>query len=199
VAYTPVWEPLADALKRVMATGISEDEAKIDLCRAVADRKIDLRVRIAASDDAMRGRVFSDGNVGVPPHLAPRELDWVQSRPLNPWWIGPMRGQHYSWLSGENRPIDLIEISVADVGSIFGSPQPESRSVAITRDETAAAKLVRDILKENPHVARQAAFDKCREKYPALTERGFLQRVWPNGRKLANLSPLAPKGRKRKT
>ena len=45
MAYTPDWEAIADALKRVMATGTTEDEAKTDLCRALADRKIDIRVR----------------------------------------------------------------------------------------------------------------------------------------------------------
>jgi hypothetical protein len=55
VAYTPDWEPLADALKRVVDSGISEDEAKPDLCRAVADHKIDVRVRIEKSDPEIGG------------------------------------------------------------------------------------------------------------------------------------------------
>jgi hypothetical protein len=88
VAYTPDWEPLADALKRVMATGASEDEAKLDLCRAVADRKIDFQVRIA-SDYPMRGRVFSDGN-GVLTHqrLGGLEVDhqFVFGRRLSRWF-----------------------------------------------------------------------------------------------------------------
>ena len=66
MAYTPDWELLADALKRVMMSGVGEDQAKADLCRAVSDRKIDVRVRIAATDCVMGGRVFSDGNVDVP-------------------------------------------------------------------------------------------------------------------------------------
>jgi hypothetical protein len=66
VAYTPDWEPLADALKRVMATGVSEDEAKLDLCRAMADGKINVQVRIAQNDDRFRGQVFSGPNVGYP-------------------------------------------------------------------------------------------------------------------------------------
>jgi hypothetical protein len=115
VAYTPDWERLADALKRVIATGVSEDEAKLDLCHAVADRKIDVRVRIAATDYAMRGRVCSDGNVVVPAHLSPGDLDWVQSRPFAQWPIGPRPGEHYFGFTWENRPLDLIELSTADV------------------------------------------------------------------------------------
>jgi hypothetical protein len=131
VAYTPVWEPLADALKRVMKTGVIEEEAKTDLCRAVADRKIGVQVRIAASDYG-RGRVFSVGNVRVPPHLAPRDLDWVQSRPLAQWAIGPRLGEHYSWIGGwENRPLDLIELSTGDVIRVLcgGNADPRTRRV----------------------------------------------------------------------
>lgn len=116
MAYTPDWEPLADALKRVMATGVSENEAKIGLCHAMADRKINVRVRIAASDYGMRGQVFSDGNVRVPPHLMPGDLDWEQSRPIGQWPIGPKPGEHYHWVHGwENWPIDLLELSTVNV------------------------------------------------------------------------------------
>jgi hypothetical protein len=120
VTYLPNWEPLADALKRVMATGVSEDEAKSDLCHAVADRKIDVRVRIAASDYRMGGRVFAGGNVGVPRHLRPDDLDWLQSRPFAQWPIGPRPGEHYSWIGGwEKRPLDLIEVSTGDVMNVL--------------------------------------------------------------------------------
>lgn len=118
MAYTPDWEAIADALKRVMATGTTEDEAKTDLCRALADRKIDIRVRIAASGYGRQRQVFSDGNVGVPPHLSPNDVDWTQSRPLGPWLIGPKLGEHYSW-NWENRPLDLIEVSTADVIAVL--------------------------------------------------------------------------------
>jgi hypothetical protein len=120
VAYTPDWEPLADALKRVMMSGVGEDQAKADLCRAVSDRKIDVRVRIAATDYVMGGRVFSDGNVGVPPHLKPEDLNWAQSRPFVQWSIGPKLGEHYFWIGGwDKRPLDLIEVSTRDVMSIL--------------------------------------------------------------------------------
>jgi hypothetical protein len=33
------WEPLADAMRRVMLAGITEDEAQLALCRAISNRK----------------------------------------------------------------------------------------------------------------------------------------------------------------
>jgi hypothetical protein len=136
VAYTPDWEPLADALKRVIATGASEDEAKLDLCGAVADQKIRVRVRIAASD-YKRSQVFSGGNVEVPPHLAPGDFDWVLSHPFAQWRIGPKPGQHYAWIEGwKHRPLDLIELSTADVIEILCS----NRSATVRR-ETSTIEL----------------------------------------------------------
>ena len=88
MAYTPDWEPLADALKHVMAAGVDEQDAKTDLCRAIADRKINVRVRIAPTD-TMGGKVFPARNIEVPPHLAPAQFDWTNSRPINRWRIGP--------------------------------------------------------------------------------------------------------------
>jgi hypothetical protein len=96
-----------------MATGASEEEAKTDLCRAVADRKIAVQVRIAGTD-----RVFSGGNVDVPRHLRPGDLDWVQSRPLAQWPIGPRPGQHYFW-NWQERPLDLIELWTRDVMDVL--------------------------------------------------------------------------------
>jgi hypothetical protein len=168
VAYKPDWEPLADAVKRVMAIGITE-EAKIDLCRAVADRKIKVRVRIAASGRSMAGKLFFGGNVGVPAHLGPGDLDWVQSRPLRFWWIGPMLGKHYSW-DGENLPIDLIELSTADVREVLcARGDPDIQPPAVRRVSGAAP--VRDAAP----VAKPG---------PGAKKRGIaegLNELWPNG------------------
>jgi hypothetical protein len=135
VAYIPDWEPLADVL--VMATGITEDEAKADLCRAVADRKIDVRVRIGSSH-SKGGRFFSNGNVGIPSHLRPGDLDWEQSCPLKPWSIGPRLGEHYVWIGGwETVPIDLIELATADVARVLcdANCPNEIRAQNLTRDQ----------------------------------------------------------------
>lgn len=154
MAYTPDWEPLADALKRVMAAGIDEGEAKIDLCRAVADRKIDVRVKIAATERGVRG-LFSDGNVGVPQHLRPDDLDWVHSRPFAKWRIGPRPGEHYGWIGGwENRSLHLIELSTRDLMDVLCSDnQPQAH-------------------RQRSHAKRATATDRAR---------GVINKLYPTG------------------
>jgi hypothetical protein len=158
VAYTPDWEPLADALKRVLATGFSKSEAKLDLCRAMADRKINVRVRIAQDADSFRGRVFSDRNVSVPSHLSPNDLDWSRSRPLRPWPIGPVGPQNYTWIDGwKDRLIDLIELSTSDVSRILcggrgnGTDKKGAHRTPITTvdQETSATRALASHLKKN--------------------------------------------------
>ena len=198
--YIPHWERLGDALKRVMATGASEEEAKIDLCRALADRKIDVRVRIAATNYGRRGQVFSDGNVRVPPHLRPGDLDWTQSRPFAQWTIGPRVGEHYFWIGGwENRPLDFIELSTADVIKILCSGEEEEKSSATARAETDAIKALVPLLKSNPQLKRADAAELCREAGYHFSDRGFQYRVWPAARVQAGLPAKALSGRKRET
>jgi hypothetical protein len=124
VRYTPDWEPLAAALERVPAAGeaagLTEAEAKVDLCGAILDRKIDVRVRIAANNGSMSGQVLEGHNVGRPPDLNPDHFDWPQSRPLRRWPVGPVGPQSYTWLSEwEDRTIDWIKLSTADVAEIL--------------------------------------------------------------------------------
>ena len=200
LAYTPDWEPLVDALKRIIATGVPAEEAKSDLCRAMADKEIGVRVRIAASDDSEGGQVFSKRNVGVPLHLEPRDLDWVQSRPLKPWSIGPTPGEHYYWIGGwEKRPIDLIEVSTADVMEILcgaGLEDQAGRKSAIAGVESAAIRALASHLRKNIGLTRAEAAEWCATNEFNLTGRGFQNRVWPKARAEAGLEAKAPPGRK---
>jgi hypothetical protein len=201
VAYTPDWELIADALKRVIATGVSEDEAKTDLCRAVADGKIDVRVTIAAT-----GQVFFDGNVRVPPHLKPSDFDWVHSRPFAQWLIGPRRGEHYMW-NWSNRPIDLIELSTSDVSRILcgglanatDKKGAHRKTVTTVDQETIAAHALASHLRENRNLTREEAATWCQTQGFNLSRRGFQGRVWPNAREKAVLPRRAPAGRKNKS
>jgi hypothetical protein len=201
MVYTSDWEPLADALRRVMATSPSEAEAKIDLCRAVADRKINVRVKIAASDRDRPGQVFSDGNVGVPAHLKPDDLNWAKSCPFAQWAIGPTPPENYTWIGGwKNRPLALIEVSTADVIAILcGGANKNDKSAAIVAQETAAIKALASHLESNPQLTRAEARAWCETSDYRLNGRGFQYRVWPKARELANLPATASPGRKGKS
>ena len=198
MAYIPDWEPLADALKRVMATGASEEEAKTDLCRAVADGKIRVRVTIATSH-YKRGSVFSGGNVVVPAHLAPRDLDWARSRPIAQWRIGPRPGEHYFWES-ENLPLDFIELWTADVAQVLcnGDGDGDELPPATSGRESAAIKALAGQLTADPKLTRSDAAQWCRESGYTLGGRAF-DRVWPQAREKAGLPRIAAAGRKRKS
>jgi hypothetical protein len=185
VAYTPDWESIADALKRVIATGVGENEAKSYLCGAAADGKIDVRVTITGT-----GQVFSDGNVRVPPHLKPKDLDWVHSRPVAQWLVGPRPGQHYTWNWSE-RPIALVELSTVDVSRVLCG--------AVNRDadqQTNATHALGSHLRANPNLTREQAVKWCENQGFTLSGRSFQNQVWPSAREEAGLPRRAPPGRK---
>jgi hypothetical protein len=115
VVYVPDWERLFDALKRVRAAGVPEIEAKLDICRAIADKKIMIRVTIAERTSDIPA-TLAEANIKIPLDLTPDEFDWANSRPLNPWPTGPRQWKSerhlFSWRS---RPISLIEVCTGDV------------------------------------------------------------------------------------
>lgn len=186
MAYTPDWEPLADALRRVMATGVGEDEAKLDLSGAVADGKIRVRVRIEVSDRARGGQIFyggkGNGNVRPPVHLTPIDFDWVRSYPLSPWPIGPRWGERREreWMRGwENWPIDLLELSTADVTNelCVGEQTAQHSSTTAAQDSTATETV------QGSAAITALAVDSKRTG-PGAKTRGIaeaIDQLWPNG------------------
>jgi hypothetical protein len=218
--YVPDWEPLAAALKRVMATGATDDDAKLDICRAVADQKVSIRVTVTHSyDHAMGGKVLSGGNVDVPARLDPDDFDWVRSRPLKRWPVGPRLIEHYMWTSGWSaRSLDLIELSTRDVrrtlcgddlaaqlGSALTAPlgtltddgaAPVGRA-GTAKQESDATKALAAHLKANPQLT--AADAKAYLKGYQISARGFQSRIWPAARTRAGLVPKASPGRKPKS
>jgi hypothetical protein len=48
----PEWERLADALKRVVASGVTEGEAKAAICNAIADRSVTVRLFVGNIEGA---------------------------------------------------------------------------------------------------------------------------------------------------
>jgi hypothetical protein len=62
LGYTPDWEVLAHALKRVVESGVAESQAKIQICQAIADRKIGIRSLMEKAAPDVGGRILLGGN-----------------------------------------------------------------------------------------------------------------------------------------
>jgi hypothetical protein len=129
--YIGAWERLPDALQRVAAAnGLSEDEAKVCICKAVADRTVKIRTKLKrhmtkklrASDTVLEGQALN-----IPSELGLADLDWEQSRPLRPWVV--RRGSYDVpglW------SLEWIELSRTDVTNVLcqvgRQPDPEPLS-----------------------------------------------------------------------
>jgi hypothetical protein len=153
--YTRAWEDLRDVLARLLHAGWTKQDAKEDVCRALAeappDRKIDFRVMVQVEEDGDDGappgyrniktKARSEGHwlnsqqVRIPPSLKPADFDWERSCPTAPWlttfassFADPRIGEE-----PERRKIDLIELRVSDVTNIF-APASILPSVAQPRE-----------------------------------------------------------------
>ena len=80
----PDWERVGDAAKRVMLTGITENEAQLALCRAISNRQIRVRIylgKFERGDFYLHPTMWGEVGLIIPPQLAPRDFDWVAIQP----------------------------------------------------------------------------------------------------------------------
>ena len=195
------WERLSVALTRVMAGGIPEDEAKTNICNAIADRKIRVRFLVAKGEGSLLaiftgGHVHDGEEVDIPSPLTPGDFNWGLSRPLKPWQrIGPWSLDLWGWWH-----FQWLELSSADVTKLFVAiDEISAGSTTTAAQETAATKALHSHLTElsNPdHLKYDDALKWCREKGFDISDRGFRSRIWPKARNLAGLPEQAPPGRK---
>jgi len=110
--YIGLWDTLAAELGRVLATGFDPERAKAQLCQAIADRKIAVRVHCAD------GGVIEGRDINLPGRLNPDDLDWSKSLPGTQWHRRATIADHY-----EDRDVtidvSLIELRTKDVTGIF--------------------------------------------------------------------------------
>jgi hypothetical protein len=124
MAHEPKWECLSLTLKRLMASGAAEKDAKRDLCNAIADKKIRLRLRFAwrpTTQDFLTGRDKPDTEiryvkkVQIPAILKPGDFDWQRSQVRKPalWRKRKIRGPSGSFL-GNWRVIEIARYRADD-------------------------------------------------------------------------------------
>ena len=100
------WLPLLGALAHAEAA--DEFIAKTKICDLMATRKN--RVRVTTDT----GEIFTDVKLHVPEDLRPEDIDWPNSRPLRPWFVGPgvCRKRARDERRGPARQINLVELNV---------------------------------------------------------------------------------------
>jgi hypothetical protein len=148
MAYTPKWESLSAACERVMtAAGLAKDEAQKDICQAIADRAVDVRVKLrehatkfTRSSDVLEGPVLE-----IPTTLKPEDFDWDQSRPIKQWFV--RRGM-YS-LPGFWH-LAIIEVSGVDVTNELCAVAPRGGPVEHDGSDAGAASRSGPALDRNP-------------------------------------------------
>ncbi len=90
MVYVRKYVRLLDALKLVVEAGIAEDEAKQDICGAIADGEIQIRFLVENGYDQfvnnIAGKVRNGREIVIPTDLAPGDFDWEKSWAVrNPW------------------------------------------------------------------------------------------------------------------
>jgi hypothetical protein len=181
LAYESPWERLSDAVERVMAaTGVSRDQARADICRAIADGAVKIRCKLkkhrtrhfTAADTVLKGTDFQ-----IPTDLKSQDLDWENSRPLKAWSIP--HGTNRIWGDWELEWIEVFRTSVEKVlcqSGELGVPNQHARKAdAPPRKRPAferAADAIRHLYPDG--VPTQAAVPNailCRRVGEILKER----------------------------
>jgi hypothetical protein len=154
--HVPEWERLADALKRVVATGIAEGQAQVAICGAISDRSITVRLfvgRIERADifllegwerevppsrtprdfdlwqQALTGLPPRSRTLMIPSHIVPQDFDWTNSNPLKPLRDAQegVSAMFQDWRR------DRIELFSADVTKVVIAPQTGAHRSRKTR------------------------------------------------------------------
>src|SRR5437588_10447752 len=93
VSYNSRWESLSEAADRVMkSTGVPLEQARSDLCKAMSDGDLDIRAKLDAHATRLQTSTVTviGADLQIPTRLRPDDIDWVHSRPKQPWPLPPL-------------------------------------------------------------------------------------------------------------
>jgi hypothetical protein len=86
---------LAEAVRFLVARGSNETRAKTDICNAIVDLRLPLKVQFDQNEQGDdRGNFAETNEVEIPSTLNLHGLSWIQSRPTRP---DKWRGAAYLW------------------------------------------------------------------------------------------------------
>jgi hypothetical protein len=191
MAYESKWECLSLVLKRVMASGAAEKEAKRDLCNATADRKIRLRLRFTwrpTTQDFLTGRDKPDTEiryvkkVQIPAILKPGDFDWRRSQVRKPelWRKRKIRGPSGSFLGNWR----VIEIARYKAGDPLPHTQRGDRSLAYQHRVELYSADVTNVLCGGGMIHDEQAGAITKLQSGGAKSRGIkeaIKQLWPDG------------------
>jgi hypothetical protein len=145
--YTSPWKRLDDALVEAIKAGLSETNAKQDICSAITDRAIDFRVlvELEVEDDngdppgyrhisnqiRVEERWLASRQVKIPATLKPSDFDWEHSRPKHEWntTFNSSIDDPYPRIgtAPEYRKIKLIELRTSDINKLFSELHKQAK------------------------------------------------------------------------
>jgi hypothetical protein len=124
----------------IVRTGVPAEDAKVQLCHAIADDALPIRVMIWGV--GVSGQTLERPMVDAPKYLRPADIDWGNSRPKRPWRT---RAKGYFAVTEEPRPIVFVEVKAARVIEIWNCGEsarsevsPISAHGTQTREEWSA-------------------------------------------------------------
>jgi hypothetical protein len=212
--YQPSYEPLSDTLKRLMSHGLTETDAKLDICLALRDRKkkIEIHATIMLVDSAGRTIATSAGRpiidprfarslrfvgpidvqIVIPRDLAPDHIDWENSGLLKPVPCG----------FGLFAIITRLELLIKDVIREWRLTTPatqESTAPAPATNDvvTRAISFLKKELTDNRELRPKDVKPLLQEKKLSLGPKQF-RCAWKTAREALKLGPTRA-GRDRKS
>lgn len=142
--YVPRWEPLLEAINRMVARGLAEADAKSVLCNGIADRKIEVQLQLgrSATNSMVSGEPLTGEDVQIPAQLSPGDMDWLNSRPLGQWVA---RRERKPYLKGY-RPVKWLKVDREDVDRCLcclcgaEEPSPRPAPARVQSDHTSSRR-----------------------------------------------------------
>ena len=132
--YVSAWERLAHAIKRVTAGRRPKELAQIDLCRAIADRTVNIQCKLKRHKRGFTSKAVVEGkDFDIPTEIKPEDLNWETSCPVKPWIV---RRGSYSipgyW------DLEVIEVCRADVTKVLCAAKEQDENTRHASSETSA-------------------------------------------------------------
>jgi hypothetical protein len=151
--YIRSWRRLDEALADGMKAGLTESDAKQDICDAIADRVIDFRamVELEVEDDdgglpgyrndksqsRIEGCWLASRQVKIPARLKPPDFNWEHSSPKDEWYStfnSSIDDPHPRiGAEPEYRKIREIQLQASDISKLFSEPPKQAEHVAQTQ------------------------------------------------------------------